>query len=69
MSKGVTLIVFVSDGRVVRSFDQPRNEGDFGGIDDPRGLSRSDARFVVSRKDGHSYMKLVGRTEATRLPG
>ena len=69
MSEGVTLIVFVKDGRVVRSFDQPRNAGDFGGIDNPGGLSRSEARFVVSRKDGHSYLKLVGRTEATRLPG
>src|SRR4051812_20928578 len=31
-SDGVCLIVFVKDSRVVRSFDHPRKDGDFGGI-------------------------------------
>jgi len=68
MSDGVTLIVFVKDGQVVRSFDQPRNKGDFGRIDNPHGLWKSDARFVVSREGGHPYMKLAGRSDAATSP-
>ena len=59
MSEGVTLIVFVKNGRVVRSFDHPRWKGDFGGIDNPHGLTRAEARFVVHRGAGFPEVSLA----------
>lgn len=76
MSDGVTLIVFVWGGRVVRSFDQPRGQGDFGGIQNPHGLSKSEAVFEVAPggDPGNPIMKLVkfaaapSTTEAASQP-
>ena len=74
-SDGVTLIVFVKNGRVVRSFDQSRREGDFGKIDNPHGLTRAEARFVLNRASSHPWMSLAGvvavspATSPTTSPG
>jgi hypothetical protein len=50
MSDGVTLIVFVRDGHVVRSFDHPRCDGDFRSGTPPGGLTRDQAQFRIVRK-------------------
>jgi hypothetical protein len=51
-SDGVTLIVFTRNGRVVRSFDHPRNQGDFSSLHRPAGFTKAEARFTVRRDGG-----------------
>jgi len=52
-SDGVTLLVFVSDGAVVRYVTQPRSQGDFSGLDYPAGVNTTEAVFtVMPRGDG-----------------
>ena len=53
---GIALLVFVSQGAVVRSVAQPRNKGDFAQVTSGRGLAPSAAVFVVrTGQDGHPW--------------
>jgi len=52
-SDGMTLLVFVGDGAVVRHVTQPRDQGDFTGLDYPAGFTPTEAVFtVMPRGDG-----------------
>src|SRR5437763_1140746 len=47
-NKGIALLVFVKDGKVVRYVAHPRNKGDFADVTPPRrGLAPAAAVFVV----------------------
>ncbi|MDB5294618.1 MAG: putative lipoprotein, partial [Phycisphaerales bacterium] len=63
---GVTLVVFVKGGRVVRSFDHRRAAGDYAGEDlaRPGGFARADARFVVRRDGGRPTVSVAVPTAA-----
>lgn len=45
----ISLLVFVRDGRVVESIEQPRSQGDFATVHDTAGYARDSAQFVVRR--------------------
>lgn len=64
-SDGVTLVVFVKDGRVVKSFDHPRHRGDFlpvtPGIGAANsGFTKAQAKFVVRHQDGRPVVYFAG---------
>jgi hypothetical protein len=62
-SDGVTLLVFVKNGGVVRYVTQPRNQGDFAGLNEPAGLTPTEAIFTVtSRGDGAFVLVPVRET-------
>jgi hypothetical protein len=72
-SDGVTLVVFVKHGRVVKSFDHRRSDGDFlpvaPGIGDTNdGFTKAEAKFVVRREEGWPVVYFADRRDARMTP-
>jgi hypothetical protein len=64
-SDGVTLLVFVKSGEVVRYVTQPRNHGDFAGLNQPAGFSSAEAVFTVTPRGDRAF-RLVPVQEASK---
>lgn len=58
-SDGVNLVVIVRGGEVVHWFEYPRNHGELGGLAEPRGYARGDARFWVQLVSAEGRLALA----------
>jgi hypothetical protein len=63
-SDGVTLLVFVKSGEVVRYVTQPRTQ-DFAGLNQPAGFSPAEAVFTVTPRGDGAFL-LVPVQEASK---
>jgi hypothetical protein len=51
ISDGITLLVFIENGKVTTWFNHPRSGGDFADASKPGGYARSEAIFAIERSD------------------